>query len=319
MNKKIDISYVIPCYRSQNTILKVVDEIETTMLEKPDLFYEIILVNDCSPDDVWSVIKKRSNEDSHIVGINLAKNFGQHSALMAGYKQSVGNYVVSLDDDGQTPACEVFSLIKKLEEGFDVVYATYPETHQSLFRRLGSSFANKMNDYMFDIKERLPKGSSYFVMKRFIVDEIIKYNHAYTYIAGLILRSTRNIAMVPVIHLDRYEGRSGYSLKSLFSLWLNGFTAFSVKPLEIGAYMGFLMAIIGFIVVIVTVIRKIITPDIQAGWSSTISVILIIGGIIMLMLGLIGEYIGRIYICLNNAPQFVIKEICRSGETDEGC
>lgn len=319
MNKKIDISYVIPCYRSQNTILKVVDEIETTMLEKPDLFYEIILVNDCSPDDVWSVIKKRSNEDSHIVGINLAKNFGQHSALMAGYKQSVGNYVVSLDDDGQTPACEVFSLIKKLEEGFDVVYATYPETHQSLFRRLGSSFANKMNDYMFDIKERLPKGSSYFVMKRFIVDEIIKYNHAYTYIAGLILRSTRNIAMVPVIHRDRYEGRSGYSLKSLFSLWLNGFTAFSVKPLEIGAYMGFLMAIIGFIVVIVTVIRKIITPDIQAGWSSTISVILIIGGIIMLMLGLIGEYIGRIYICLNNAPQFVIKEICRSGETDEGC
>ena len=149
-------------------------------------------------------------------------------------------------------------------------------------------------------------------MKRFVVDEIIKYDHSYTYIAGLVLRATRNIGYVPIEQRERYEGKSGYSLKGLISLWLNGFTAFSVKPLEIGSFLGGFFAFVGFVVAIVTIIRKIIIPDIQAGWSSIISTILIIGGFIMLMLGLIGEYIGRIYICINNAPQFVIKEIIKS-------
>ena len=286
-----------------------------------DLFdYEVILVNDCSPDNVWTVIKELVSADHRITGINLAKNFGQHSALMAGYRQSRGEYVVSLDDDGQTAASEVFKLINKLEEGFDVVYATYPEYHQTLFRKLGSDLATKMNNYMFDIKRPMPKGSSYFIMRRFIVDEIIRYDHAYTYIAGLVLRSTRNIAMVPVEHRNRLEGTSGYSLRSLISLWLNGFTAFSVKPLEISAYIGFLCSIGGLIFVIVTIIRKLMNPGIQAGWSSLISIIMIIGGIIMVMLGLIGEYIGRIYICLNNSPQFVVKEICHIEDLeDENC
>ncbi len=316
MNGKKLISFVIPCYRSENTVMKVVDEIASTMASDEAYDYEVILVNDCSPDGVWNVIKNRAVVDKRITGINLAKNFGQHSALMAGYHRSKGDYVVSLDDDGQTPASEVFKLIDKLEEGFDVVYATYPEYHQTLFRKLGSDFATKMNNYMFDIKKPMPKGSSYFVMRRFIVDEILKYDHAYTYVAGLVLRATRNIAMVPVEHRNRLEGSSGYSLKSLISLWLNGFTAFSVKPLEISAYIGVLCSAGGFIFVVITIIRKLINPDIQAGWSSLISIIMIIGGIIMLMLGLIGEYIGRIYICLNNAPQYVIKEICHVEDSD---
>lgn len=305
------VSFVIPCYRSENTIQIVVDEIEQAMAQRMELQYEIILVNDGSPDHVWDVIEARIKSDSHVIGIHLAKNFGQHSALMAGYNHCTGDLVVSLDDDGQTPASEVFSLIDELEKGYDVVFATYPETRQNLFRRLGSDFANKMTSYVFDLKEENRKGSSYFVMRRFVADEMIQYRHPYPYIGGLILRVTRNIGVVPVNHRSRLAGSSGYTFKSLVSLWLNGFTAFSVKPLEWGAYIGFGMSAAGFLYAAYIVVRRLCSPYVAAGWSSICAILLIVSGMIMVMLGLIGEYIGRIYICINHSPQYVIKEIRR--------
>ena len=307
-NKKL--SFVIPCYKSENTIKIVVDEITKTVATREGFDYEIILVNDCSPDNVWDSICKLVEADDNIVGINLAKNFGQHSALLAGYHQCTGDYVISLDDDGQTPADELYKLVDKLEEGFDLVYASYGETHQNIIRRMGSKFAKAMSDYMFDIKGDKNQGSSYYIARKFVIDEMIKYHNPYPYMGGLVLRVTRNIGFVFVTHRDRMEGRSGYSFKGLVNLWLNGFTAFSVKPLRIGSYIGVFFAMMGFIYAIITIIRKIfITPEMNAGWSSTISAILIVGGVIMLMLGLIGEYVGRIYICINDSPQFVIKEI----------
>lgn len=316
MSEYKKISFVIPCYRSEKTIRIVVDEIEQTMAQRSELQYEIILVNDGSPDNVWKVIADKAEEDEHIVGINLAKNFGQHAALMAGYNYCTGNLVVSLDDDGQTPADKVFLLIDELEKGYDVVYASYPEIHQNAFRKWGADFAKKMSDYMFDIKDDR-RGSSYFVTRRFVINEIIKYNHSYPYINGLLLRTTRNVSVVAIEHRERIEGSSGYNLKSLISLWLNGFTAFSVKPLELGAYTGFGMAMLGFLYAVYTIIRRLFTPTVVEGWSSLISITLIVGGIIMVMLGLIGEYIGRIYICINNSPQFVIKEITTQSERKE--
>lgn len=309
MSGHIDISFVIPCYRSEHTVMTVVDEIEDTMKAHAADRYEIILVNDGSPDQVWKVIQNRCEADAHVVGVNLAKNFGQHCALMAGYHQATGEIIVSLDDDGQTPADQVYRLLDKLEEGYDVVYATYPEYHQSAFRRWGSDFAKKMTYYMLNVKEDFPKGSSFYAMRRYVCREIIKYEHPYPYLGGLVLRSTRNIAMVPVEHRERLSGKSGYSLKALISLWFNGFTAFSVKPLEIGSIVGLTVAVAGFIFALVTLIRKLLNPNIPAGWSSTISALMILCGMIMVMLGLIGEYIGRIYICLNKSPQFVVREV----------
>lgn len=311
MDKVKKISFVIPCYRSENTIKIVVKEILDTVSTRKEFDYEIILVNDCSPDNVWHVISDLAEKNEKIIGINFAKNFGQHSALLAGYHYCSGDYVVSLDDDGQTPACEVYRLIDKLEEGFDVVYASYGEVHQGIIRKVGSRFAKAMSDYMFDVKSKdNDQGSSYFIARKFIIDEVIKYQNPYPYMGGLVFRATRNIGFVLVEHRDRMEGQSGYSLKGLINLWLNGFTAFSVKPLRIGSYAGFFFAFIGFLYAIITIIRKLfISPSMEAGWSSTISVILIIGGILMVMLGLIGEYVGRIYICINNSPQYVIKEI----------
>lgn len=310
MNRKL--SFVIPCYRSENTVMIVVDEIENTVSQRPEYDYEIILVNDCSPDNVWNVISERAKTDDKVIGINLSKNFGQHSALMAGYNNVSGDIVVSLDDDGQTPACDVFKLIDELDKGYDIVYAQYPETRQSWFRRLGSNFTKKITDYLFDIKGDNRKGSSYFVAKRYLVDEMVKYKNAYPYLAGLVLRSTRNISVVNIEHRSRIEGQSGYSINKLLALWLNGFTAFSIKPLKLGTYCGFSLAALGFVYAMVTVIRKLfITPMMEAGWSSIISIMLVIGGVVLIMLGLMGEYIGRIYICINNSPQYVVKEFAR--------
>lgn len=308
-DKKL-LSFVIPCYRSQNTILKVVDEIERTVVTRPEYDYEIILVNDCSPDDVWSVISDLAKKNSHVTGINLAKNFGQHSALLAGYNHCSGDYIISLDDDGQTPADELYKLVDKLAEGYDVVYASYGEVHQNIIRRMGSRLATAMSDYMFDIKGNKNQGSSYYIAKKFVIDEIIRYKNPYPYMGGLILRVTRNLGYVFVNHRDRMEGKSGYSFKGLVNLWLNGFTAFSVKPLRLGSYAGFFTSALGLLYALYIIIKKLFFhPEMEAGWSSTVSIIMIIGGIIMIMLGLIGEYVGRIYICINNSPQYVIKEI----------
>ena len=305
------ISFVIPCYRSEKTIRKVVEEISITIKKIKNLDYEIILTNDCSPDNVWEEIKKLAAEDPKIKGLSLAKNFGQHAALLAGYSQTTGDLIVSLDDDGQTPIDELDLLLGEIEKGYDVVYAYYEEIKQTTFRRFGSFMATKMAEFMLGAPKGL-KGSSFFVAKKFVIDEMIKYDNPYPYLPGLILRVTRNISSVMTHHRPRLEGKSGYSFRRLLGLWINGFTAFSVKPLEIGVYAGGLFAFIGFIYALVTIIRKINNPVIAAGWASIISIILLLGGFILIMLGLIGEYIGRIYICLNKSPQYVIKE-----ETDK--
>ncbi len=304
------ISFVIPCYRSEHTLEHVVDELEETM-KRPRLMtsyeYEIILVNDCSPDNTLETIKELCAKKSYIKGIAFARNFGQHAALMAGLRQSTGDYVVCLDDDGQTPADEVDKLLDKLEEGFDAVYAKYEHKQHSGFRNLGS----KVNELMTRILLEKPKElylSSYFAVKRFIVEDMIRYENSYPYVIGLVLRATKNITNVVVNHREREEGTSGYTLKKLLGLWFNGFTAFSVKPLRIATCIGGVSAIVGFLYGIYTIIKKFVNPDVPMGFSSTMAVLVFFGGMIMIMLGLIGEYIGRIYISMNNSPQYVIRE-----------
>ena len=302
-------SFVIPCYRSENTITTVVEEIKSEMAAKrPGDSYEIVLVNDCSPDGVWSVIEKLAETENNVIGINLAKNFGQHSALMAGYGKCSGEYVVSLDDDGQAPLDALNDLIAKMEEGYDVVYAYYHEIKQNLFRRFGSWMAGKMGEMMLEPPKDF-KGSSFYIARGFVIKEMCKYKNAYPYLVGLVLRVTRKIAWVETNHRSRLEGTSGYSFWRLLNLWLNGFTAFSVKPLRASTFLGFFFAFLGFVFTILVVVRRLLGLTTVDGWSTIIALILIIGGCILMMLGLIGEYVGRIYICINDSPQYVIKEI----------
>lgn len=301
------ISFVIPCYRSEHTLPHVVEEIRNTMERIGSYTYEIILVNDCSPDHTWKTISELCEKYDNITGIDFARNFGQHAALMAGLRTSDGDMVVCLDDDGQTPADEVDKLLAKLEEGYDAVYAKYEHKQHSTFRNLGS----KVNELMTRMMLEKPADlyiSSYFAVKRFVVDDMIRYENSYPYVIGLVLRATRNITNVVVQHREREEGASGYTLKKLIGLWFNGFTAFSVKPLRIATVLGVFSACLGFLYGIYTIIKKMVNPNVPLGFSSTMAAIVFFGGMIMVMLGLIGEYIGRIYISMNNSPQYVIRK-----------
>ncbi|MDF2534534.1 MAG: glycosyl transferase family [Bacillales bacterium] len=300
------LSFVIPCYRSSLTIETVVEEINTTLEEQSNFLYEIILVNDCSPDNTLDVIKKLCEENINVKAINMSKNFGQHSALMAGYRHAKGDIVISLDDDGQAPVDEVFKLIDEIQNGFDVVMGRYPQKKHNIFRNLGTKINELMARFILDKRKDLYI-SSFFAAKKFIIDYVVKYENPYPYVFGLILRTTKNICNVDVNHRERTSGESGYTFSKLLSLWLNGFTAFSVKPLRVSTVIGLFCSIIGFSFGGYIVIRKLIYPLIPAGYSSVMAVILFIGGILMIMLGIIGEYIGRIYISLNDSPQYVIK------------
>lgn len=303
------ISFVIPCYRSEKTLENVIEEIREKMISLIDSYeYEIILVNDYSPDNTWDVICNLAKKYDVIKGVNFAKNFGQHSALMAGFYYSDGDIIVCLDDDGQTPADEVDKLLTKLEDGYDVVYASYGKKKHSLFRNFGSY----LNDLMTRVLLNKPAElflSSYFCARRFIIDEILKYENPYPYLGGLILRTTSKIANVPVNHRDREYGESGYDIRKLLSLWINGFTAFSVKPLRVATYCGFIFAMTGFLYGLYIVVRKLLDIATPLGWSSTMAGMMFIGGLMLMMQGMTGEYIGRMYISMNRMPQYVVREV----------
>ena len=301
------ISFVIPCYRSEKTIASVVDEIREAVAKIEGYSHEVILVNDCSPDGTMDVIRRLCDENDNVTGISFARNFGQHSALMAGMREAAGDVVICLDDDGQTPPSEAWKLLKALEDGADVAYARYGHKKHSLFRNFGSYVNEKMAEFMLDKPKELYL-SSYFAAKRFVVDEMLRYENTYPYVMGLVLRTTTNIVNVDVEHRSRTVGESGYTLSRLLGLWMNGFTSFSVKPLRIATILGCFFAVAGFIYGIVIIVQHFVLPDRVMGFASVISLLVFFGGMMMIMLGLIGEYVGRVYICMNASPQYVIRE-----------
>ena len=301
------ISFVIPCYKSGNTIQSVVEDIVCQMDIMNEYDYEILLINDCSPDYVWKVISSLCEKNTRIKAISLAKNFGQHSALMAGYNYCEGDYVVTLDDDGQTPVNQVPLLLNKLLEGYDVVYADYFDRKDKTARKIGTWLNNLMLTKLLG-KPKDIRITSFFVCRKYIVKEICEYRNAFPYIWGLVLRTTNNIANASITHRERMEGETGYTFQKLVALWMNGFTAFSVVPLRLASLLGCFFTACGGIGILYVVITKLLNPEIAAGYSSLMTILLFIGGMLMISLGLIGEYIGRIYMCINDTPQFVVCE-----------
>lgn len=304
------VSFVIPCYKSELTLKGVVEEVKEAMDKMADRYsYEIVLVNDCSPDNTFETIKEIQRSNSNVTGVDMAKNFGQHSALMAGFHYVSGDIIVCLDDDGQTPANEVGKLLDKIEAGADAVYARYEHKKHSAFRNFGSWVNEKMTQFLLGKPADLYV-SSYFAVRKFVVEEMLKYDKAYPYVIGLVLRATVRIENVDVNHRERTVGQSGYTLGKLLGLWMNGFTAFSVKPLRIATVIGLATAVVGFIYGIYTIIKKLVLgAAVVVGFSSLMSAMLFIGGMILVMLGLLGEYMGRMYVSFNNAPQYVVRQV----------
>lgn len=302
------LSFVIPCYRSEKTIRKVIDEIRSTVAQRKEYDYEIIAVNDYSPDRVYDVLVELAKEDTKIKVINFARNMGKHSAVMAGYAVCKGEYIVNLDDDFQCPVYELWKLIDPLvNDECDVTTAVYKKKKESAFKRFGSRVDSWMTDLLLD----KPKGlrlENLSAMQRYVCQEIVNYKNPYPYLEGLIYRVTKRIKGIVMDERCRAdENASGFTFKKSLHLFVNGLTAFSVKPLRIASVFGCLFAFVGFIFGIITVIRKILNPSIVMGYSSLMAVFLFSMGLIMLILGLIGEYLGRIYICINESPQYIIK------------
>lgn len=309
MNRE-KISFVIPCYNSTNTLDDVVAQISTVMGEKlKEYDFEIILTNDCSPDGTtFEKIKEIAGKNDRVKGINLARNFGQPSAVMAALNYATGDYIVCGDDDGQTPFSELPRFIEKIKAGYDVVEAKYSHSEKkSLFRKFGTFMNESMATWLIN----KPKGialTTFWMIRKFVKDEMIKYPNSYPYLGGLMMRVSQKVCNVEVNKNKRLRGKSGYSLKKMINLWLNGFTSFSIKPLRLATLLGFVMAFSGFIFGLFVIIRKIVSPNVLAGYSSLLAIMLFLFGFCFIFMGLIGEYVGRIYMSLNKAPQFIIRE-----------
>ena len=310
MDFKELLSVVIPCYNSEKTIAGVVENEIRIFRENGIDRFEFILVNDCSPDRTWDKLVELGNRYSFVKCINLSKNVGQHGAIMAGLNHVSGDRVVLSDDDGQTQMEAIGQMMACMDTGYDVVMADTSFTHEkrSPVRRMGTKLNDAVSNVLLDNPNKTVL-SIFFLARRFVIDEIVKYKNPYPYITGLILRVTHNIGVVKVEHLERLAGTSGYTFRKLISLWTNGMTAFSIVPLRIAAYIGFFSALLGIIYGIYLAVRKLINPaSIAAGWSSTVAIVLVMSGIILSVLGVIGEYVGRIYMCINNSPQYIIRD-----------
>ncbi|MEO8401136.1 MAG: glycosyltransferase family 2 protein [Gammaproteobacteria bacterium] len=304
----IKLSIIIPVYRSQNILPELIKEIKKS-IDTLDLRsqFELILVSDASPDGSWQVISDQSKQHDFIKGILLRKNFGQHSATMAGLNYSRGEIVIIMDDDLQHPPSEIGNLIQAINEGADVCYTRYNGRQHAMWKILGSSFSNLMVTLLMN----KPRGlylSSFKAIRREVVLEVIKYDGPYAYLDGLILSVTHSIKSIDIDHQPRHEGKGNYNLKRSISLWLRMATSFSVVPLRAATLLGFSMTILSILVVGVVLAEKLLYPTVAAGWTSLIAAILFVGGVQTFCVGMLGEYLGRAYLKINGKPQFVVRE-----------
>jgi len=306
-NTSRSVSFVIPVYRSEPVLRELVARIDKVAQENTSIIgkYEIIFVCDASPDESWVVICELASKYNFVNGILLRMNAGQHNAIMAGLQRAQGNIIITMDDDLQHDPLHIVNLIKKLNEGYDVVYANFINRHHAYWKVLGSKFNNLIAGYLIG-KPKDIYLSPFKAIRSYIVQDLKKYTGPYVYIDGLILMATRNIGTISVPHAERYAGDGGYDLKRSLALWLKMATSFSIIPLRITSFMGLFFAGTGFLLAILLVVQKFTLNMMPIGWSSLIVTILIIGGVQLLALGVIGEYLGRVLLTMNSRPQFIL-------------
>jgi len=304
----VDLSFVIPVYNGSRTVGEVVRRIHELYA---DLRFEVVLVNDGSRDDSETVCRELAERHPDTVTfLHLARNFGEHSAVLAGLNHAAGAHVAILDDDGQNPPEEVRRLYDAIRAGGqDVVYGRYRAKRHGWLRNLGSRFNDRVANVMLG-KPRELYLSSFKILNRFTVDEITRYTGAFPYIDGLILRTTRNLGQIDVEHLRRENAASGYSLGKLFRLWLNMFLNFSVTPLRVSALLGFFTSFVSIILFVLIIIDKLfINPDITHGLPTLLVIVVFFAGVQLVILGTIGEYLGRLYLDHSKSPQFVVRYV----------
>jgi len=301
------ISIVIPVYNGERTIADLTADLVSRL--QPRFSIEIVLVNDASTDRSEEACLSLFARFPDIVRFySLAKNVGEHNAVIAGLNQVRGDYAVIMDDDFQNPISAVVKLVDyTVGHDFDVVYTYYKAKRHGFLRNAGSRLHNALARVLL----KKPKGlylSSFKCLNRFLVREIIKYDLPFPHIDGLILRTTGNIGRLEVEHHPRPLGKSGYSLRKLFRLWLSSFTAFSILPLRMATVIGLVLSFAGFVLGVDTIIEKISNPGVPLGYSLIVVVLTMFFGVLLVSMGLVGEYVGRIYLAQSKKPQFTIRK-----------
>ena len=307
------LSIVVPVYNGAATVGTLVEALET--LEVPGGL-EIVLVVDGSPDNSLEVCRALlAKARVPITLVNLARNFGEHNAVMAGLHQARGAHVINMDDDLQNPPSELLKILEHAQRtGADVVYTYYAAKEHESWRNLGSRFTNWVADILLD----KPRGlylSSFRCMSAFLVEQVLKYDGPFAYIDGLILQSTQSIERIQVVHLPRAEGRSNYTFRRLVRLWMNMFLNFSVMPLRIATLAGAAFSVLGGLVAVAVVIEALFF-DTPRGWASVMAAVLLLSGVQLSILGIAGEYLGRLFLTANRKPQFIIRD-CERAEPGE--
>lgn len=309
-------SVIIPCYKSSHTIREVVEQTASVLNELGKSPFEFVLVDDCSPDEgeTLSVLKQLADEHEYVKVVELAQNSGQHNAVMAGLNYAEGDVLIAMDDDLQTHPSQLPKMFESFERGYDIVYGYYPQKHHSLFRNFGS-WVNYISVRILIGKPKELKTSSFWIIRKFVRDYVIEYKSHYTHLQGLFLRTTKNIACVPVEHFDRGYGESGYTFKKLISLWSN-IMGYSIVPLRIATRTGTFFAVLSLIGAVAIILKKIFAPTSAVGWYSLIVSIFFLSGLIMIFLGLIGEYLGRMFLSMSKDPQYVVRKVYSKNSED---
>ncbi|MBK8858384.1 MAG: glycosyltransferase [Opitutaceae bacterium] len=304
------LSFIIPLYNSAATIGPLVKEIEELAIEGG---HEIVLVNDGSRDATAEVCRELVRAARvPVIFVNHARNYGEHNAVLSGWRQARGRHLVNLDDDGQNPPAEAVRLWRHAcEQGLDVVFGHYEEKRHVWWRNLGSWFTSRMTDWALD----KPPGfylSSFRCVSAFVAGEVALHSGPYPYIDGLILQVTQRIGSLTVQHAERQAGESGYTLRRLIRLWMSAWVNFSVLPLRLATLLGMVMAAGGLVGLGVVVWLRLAHQGPAFGWGSLMAALLIFSGTQLVMLGLIGEYVGRMFLTVNQRPQSVVREVVRS-------
>lgn len=302
------VSVVIPVYNSEQTIAQLVQGVIQALETNPGALHEIILINDGSRDASAQVCRDLAHNNSIVKFLHLSKNVGQHNTILTGMRLAMGTVVVCMDDDLQHDPKDILHLVQTLDEQhLDVVYASFEEKKHGAFRNFGS----QVNDWMLNVLLKKPKDlviSSFFAVRRPIVDVMIQFHGPTVYLPGLTLRATSAIGNIPVTHHERATGKSNYSFRKLLQLWLNGVMNFSIWPLRVCTVVGMILAGLGFVFGVVISVSKLIHPGIPVGYTSLLLLVVILGGINLIFVGVVGEYVGRLFMALSQQPQSVITE-----------
>lgn len=303
---------IIPLYRSEDTVERLVSRLEALNPQRP---WEVIFVDDGSPDQTYEAIKKRLRYSPlKATLIRHTRNFGEHQAVLTGYRHASGEFFINIDDDLQNPPEEALRLLDHAKrENLDVVYGNYIDKKHDMLRNLGSSFANSTARFLLDLPSSFYL-SSFRCVRSLIATKITTNTNPYVYIDGLLSQCTSQIGSIDVRHDSRDEGSSGYNMRRLIRLWLVILTSFSLMPLRFASLVGLGSAAVGALSLTYILITTIFGLQDVAGWASVISAILFFGGIQCLLLGLLGEYIGRIYLTVYGKPQSQIRTIEPCGQ-----